>query len=89
MVYLDDLYRSRWDRQRPLLIAVYLLWWNSSLSFQVHAHSELRTTWRWHTAYLFTPKQCVVFEVVGCRRTYLDVVIRPHGGRTGVAPFEL
>ena len=35
------------------------------------------------TAYLFTPKHWVVFEVVVYRRANIDMVIRPLGGRTG------
>ena len=50
------------------------------LEFQVHVHSEaLDGSWRWYTAYLFTPEHCVVFEVVGYRRTYIDVVNSPSG----------
>ena len=58
------------------------------LEFPVRVHSEaLNGSWRWYTAYPFTPVNCVVFEVVVCRRTCTDVVIRPLGGRTGAAPF--
>ena len=52
--------------------------------FQFHVHSEdLDCSWQRHMAYPFTPKQCVVFEVVAYRRANIDVVIRPLGGRTG------
>ena len=58
--------------------------------FQFHVHSEdLDCSWQRHVAYPFTPEQCVVFEVVGYRRTYIDVVIRLLGGRTGAALLTL
>ena len=54
------------------------------LVFQFHVHSDyLECSWQRHMAYPFTPKQCVVFEVVVYRRSNIDVVIRPLGGRTG------
>ena len=66
------------------LLCTYLV--ELELELQFHVHSEdLDCSWQRHMAYPFTLEQCVVFEVLGYRRTCIDVVIRPLGGRTGAA----
>ena len=61
-----------------------------ALVFQVHGDSEVSfASWQQHKDYPFTPEGCAVFEVVVYRQANIDVVIRPLGGRTGAAPFEV
>ena len=76
------------DRQRPLPIAVYF---SVELELEFPGSRSLRASDDLAVAHglSFHSEAVRRVEVVGCRRTYLDVVIRPHGGRTGVAPFEL